>query len=221
VLSLDAIYGYNRDAVNLSLAGAPNGLNGVPTGTMLPQALTATISNNTNVMALAKYTVGPLKLYAGYEWMQFAPPSDPQTSFTDIGGTFICAGCNVGTLGGTNINNTAYSASAGFTDKILQVWWAGAKYAITENLDVAGAYYHYNQNTFVSVVTAANCGIALTNKSQCAGTMDAYSAVIDWRFAPKWDTYIGFMFSQFNGGLANGYLARNNVDPTVGLRFRF
>ncbi len=24
-----------------------------------------------------------------------------------------------------------------------------------------------------------------------------------------------------NGGLSNGYLVRNNLDPTVGLRFRF
>jgi len=24
-----------------------------------------------------------------------------------------------------------------------------------------------------------------------------------------------------NGGLANGFLQRNNIDPTVGLRFRF
>jgi hypothetical protein len=29
------------------------------------------------------------------------------------------------------------------------------------------------------------------------------------------------MFSQVNGGLANGYLQRNNIDPTAGLRFRF
>jgi hypothetical protein len=29
------------------------------------------------------------------------------------------------------------------------------------------------------------------------------------------------MFSQVNGGLANGFLQRNNIDPTIGLRFRF
>jgi predicted porin len=68
-LSMDAIVDYNRDAVNLSLAGAPTNAEGVPTGTMLPQILTATISNNTSVMALAKYTVDRLKLYAGYEWL--------------------------------------------------------------------------------------------------------------------------------------------------------
>jgi hypothetical protein len=29
------------------------------------------------------------------------------------------------------------------------------------------------------------------------------------------------MYSQVNDGLANGYIQRNNIDPTVGLRFRF
>ena len=65
---------------------------GFPIAPFLPQTYTATISDNTNVMALAKYTNGPLKLYAGYEWMQFAPPSDKQTSFTDIAGNFVCLG---------------------------------------------------------------------------------------------------------------------------------
>ena len=37
----------------------------------------------------------------------------------------------------------------------------------------------------------------------------------------EWDTYFGVMFSQETGGLANGYLTRNNIDPTVGVRFRF
>jgi hypothetical protein len=29
------------------------------------------------------------------------------------------------------------------------------------------------------------------------------------------------MFSRVNGGLSNGYLARNNIDPTAGVRFKF
>jgi hypothetical protein len=57
--------------------------------------------------------------------------------------------------------------------------------------------------------------------SQCAGTFDAISAAIDWQFAPKWDLYFGAMYSQVNGGMANGFLTRNNIDPTVGLRFPF
>jgi hypothetical protein len=57
--------------------------------------------------------------------------------------------------------------------------------------------------------------------ANCHGTFDAVSFVADWQFAKKFDAYAGIMFSQVNGGLANGYLSRNTIDPTVGLRFRF
>jgi hypothetical protein len=46
---------------------------------MLPQTRTATLSNNTSVMLLTKYANDRFKFYFGYEWMQFAPPSDPIT----------------------------------------------------------------------------------------------------------------------------------------------
>jgi hypothetical protein len=36
----------------------------------------------------------------------------------------------------------------------------------------------------------------------------AASAVIDRKFAPKWDTYIDTFFSQSNGGLNNGFFTR-------------
>jgi predicted porin len=83
-LSVDAIYSYVRDATAFSLTGNPMNANGLPIAPFTPQFLTATISDNTSVMALAKYTHGPLNLYGGYEWIQYAPPSDPQTSFTNI-----------------------------------------------------------------------------------------------------------------------------------------
>src|ERR1019366_1335496 len=121
------IYSYVRDAVAVSLAGNP-APGGVPAPPFVPQVLTATISDDTSVMLLAKYTNGPLNLYAGYEWIQFAPPSDPQASFTDIAGNFVCAGCAA--INNTNINNTAFGGP-GFGDKVLQVFWAGAKYAVT------------------------------------------------------------------------------------------
>jgi predicted porin len=220
VLSVDAVGGFNKDAVNLSLAGAATNAAGYPTGSMLPQTMTATISNNTNVMALAKYAVGPLKFYFGYEWNRFAPPSDAQTAFTDISGNYICAGCNTAT-GGTNITNIAYS-SPGNKDKILQIVWFGVRYEVIKNVDLVGAYYHYDQNNYaLSAANVAACAAASTSKAFCHGTMDAFSGVIDWKFLAKWDTYIGAMYSGMNGGLANGYLARNNVATTAGLRFRF
>ena len=60
-----------------------------------------------------------------------------------------------------------------------------------------------------------------SSHAQCAGTFDGISAAVDWKFAPKWDLYFGMMFTQVHGGLANGYLQHSNIDPTVGLRFRF
>ena len=167
-------------------------------------------------MLLAKYAVGPVKLYAGYEWTQSVPPSDPRVVFTNIAGLPMGAGFS----NGTAINNLAYSPGCTpgtvCSDKILQIMWTGARYSVLPNLDVIGAYYRYNQNTF----TSANCA-SLGAHPQCAGTFDAISAVLDWQFARKFDAYLGFMFSQVNGGLSNGYLVRNNFDLTAGLRFWF
>ena len=121
MLSLDAIYTHITDAVSIGLSGNPLGPAGNPLPPFLPQILTATISDQTSVMLLAKYTNGPLKLYAGYEWIQFAPPSNAQTAFNDLTGDFICIGCAA--INNTNIINGAFDAH----DKILQVFWTGGK----------------------------------------------------------------------------------------------
>jgi predicted porin len=217
VLSVDAIYSYVRDSVSLSLAPGSNDANGMPIPPFLPQTLTATISDNSAVMLVAKYTNGPLKVYAGYEHIRYMAPSDPQTAFTDIGGNFLCENCQL--FNNTNINNTAFGVN-GLGNKTLHVMWLGTKYAITENLDVIAAYYHYIQESFYGTL-AGPAPCSGPEHPQCAGTFDGISAAAVWRFAPKWDLYLGAMFSQVNGGLASGFLARNNFAPTGGLRFRF
>jgi predicted porin len=206
-LSLDAIGSFVRNGVSIGLAG-----NTLPA--VLPQVLTATLSDDSSAMVVGKYTNGPLKLFAGYEFMQFARPSNPfapLTGFTTIGGDFVCAGC--AGINNTNINNTAFNAG----DRLLHSFWTGVKYAITDNLDLIGAYYHYTQPTFGAFVNCNNPSAF----SNCHGTQDAVSFVADWQFANKFDAYAGIMFSQVNGGLANGFLNRSTIDPTVGLRFRF
>ena len=105
-----------------------NDANGVPIPPFLPQTLTATISDNRAWMLVAKYTVGPLKLYAGYEHIRFMAPSDPQTAFTDIAGNFLCQGCEA--FNNTNINNAAFGVN-GLGDRRLHVMWTGVKYAVT------------------------------------------------------------------------------------------
>jgi predicted porin len=165
-------------------------------------------------MLVAKYSNGPLKLFAGYEFIRYAPPSNPfatGSGFNDIAGNFVCAGCAA--INNTNISSTAFNAG----DKLFNVFWTGVKYAVTDQLDLIGAYYHYDQPTFSA---PANCGAAVI-PATCHGTLDAVSFVVDWQFAKKFDAYAGIMFSEVNGGLANGYLNRSTIDPTVGLRFRF
>jgi len=218
VLSVDAIYSHVRDSVSTGLAPGANDAFGTPIPPFLPQTLTATLSNNDAAMFVAKYTAGALKLFAGYEYIRYSAPSDPQTAFTDIAGNFVCAGCTA--FNNTNINNLAFGVN-GLGNKILQVMWIGAKYAVTDQLDVIGGYYHYIQNSYFGTAALGPAPCFGTEHAQCAGTYDAISAAVDWRFAPKWDLYFGVMFNQVNGGLAFGFLQHNNIDPTVGLRFRF
>jgi predicted porin len=240
IFSADVVGGYRKDAVSLGsqLVGTVDA-NGYPTNVNsgfvtsganagnYSQFMQATISNNTTVMATAKYSVDRLKLYAGYEWIQFANPSDPVSSFTDIAGDFLCAGCQIkpGNKGagllfnGTNINNTAYNV-----DQIRQLAWFGGRYALTDSLDVAAAYYHIWQNDYSNGATSAaggTCAVSTTSQASCAGSIDAVSALIDWKFAPKWDTYLATLYSRNNGGLDRGYLARDNWATTAGLRFRW
>jgi predicted porin len=250
ILSVDLLGAWERDAVNWSTlfpGQAFFGTSGTPI-TFPPGGLKATISNNTSVMALAKYSFGswgnpapivgkappppsgpsgiPLTLYAGYEWIQYANPSDPQTtSFRDDGFqfNFVNNAGSVLSANGTTIANNAFNglcgSGTGCSDRIMQSMWTGAKYGITRDLDIIGAYYHYIQNSFVHGV---NCsiGVAAAN-SRCQGYFDAYSVVLDWRFLPKWDAYIGTMYSAAFGGLANGDISRNNLATTAGVRFRF
>ena len=182
VLSVDAIYSYVTNAVGISLGPGSNDARGSPIPPFLPQTLTATISDNEAVMLVAKYADGPWKLYAGYEHIRYMAPSDPQSSFTNIAGDFICQGCQA--FNNTNISNTAFGVN-GLGDKILQVMWTGAKYAITNKLDVMVGYYHYDQNNFFGTATGGSAPCSGAERSQCAGTFNGISAAIDWRFATE------------------------------------
>jgi predicted porin len=206
-LSVDAIVSHVTDAIT----SAP-----LPVGTVLPASLinpgngfvAGTVSDNTSVMLLAKYTYGPIKFYAGYEHMDFANPNNPLAA-----GSFNIGGYTLGT-----VNNTNFAA-----DKILQVFWGGAKYAVRSDIDLIFAYYHEEQNSFQggtpATLNAAHCSNA--SLAQCSGQLDAVSFVADYRFAKRFDAYFGIMWSQVSNGLSNGFLQRSSIDPTVGLRFQF
>jgi predicted porin len=210
ILSLDVIASYIRDAVGVGLVGI---------GPALPeQTFTATLSNNASVMGLAKYSLGAWRFYGGIEYEHFADPSDPKTSFTDVAGDFVCAACAV--YNNTNIVTNAY---VGGPKKQISEW-IGAKYSITKDLDVIGAYYDQYYGTFVGNVGPTiqkTCNANPLASGNCHGSQQMFSGLIDWRFAPKWDAYFGTEYSNFANGDAFQFLHKTNVDPTVGLRFRF
>jgi hypothetical protein len=109
----------------------------------------------------------------------------------------------------------------GFGNEILQVVWTGARYSLTDKVDVISAYYHYTQNSYFGTPAAGPLPCDGSQHAQCAGTFNAISGVVDWQFAPKWDVYLGVMSTSDHGGLANGFLERNNIATTAGLRLRF
>ena len=193
-LALDAIYSRLTDAV--SVAGLTSAQQAKYPGT-----LAATISDNSALMLVAKYTSGPVSVSGGYETIAFQNPSHPQTGFTSIAGIPVAA---------ADIVNNAYSIH-----KSLQVFWGGARVALSGNVDAAVAFYHYLQGSYA----AAPC--ASTASSKCRGTLDAVSAMVDWRILPKLDAYAGVAFSEVNNGLASGYLFHTSADPMAGARFRF
>src|SRR5258705_234695 len=166
-------------------------------------SLAATISDNTTYGLMGSYTVGMVKFSAGYEHIAFDNPDSPlaQGSLT-IGGYVL-----------------AFTSNAAFNNqKTLQVFWAGVKIAATPDLDLLGAYYGYNQNSFA---TGANAGCSGTQSSGCSGTENAVSLVADYRFAKRFDGYLGTMYTGVQDGLANGFLNKSTLTTTTGIRFKF
>ena len=119
-----------KDAVSLSNFGQ----NPLPAG-VPANGLKATLSNKVSGLLTLKYEFERATIYSGWEYILFANPSDAYADgFTALGNYPVPAGF---------VNSTAYTEH-----KILRVFWAGVKYALRDNLDIAGAYYHYYQNDY-------------------------------------------------------------------------
>ena len=206
-LSMDFVAGkvYDGNGIATTLSAAQmQQINASGIGCSLG-CVASVVADTTTFAVAAKYVIGPWKFYGGYEHIQYTNPDNP------------LVGINQGTMafmmGGYNI---AFPTNNFFgTDKVLQSFWVGAKYAITPNLDVMGSYYGYRQNSFVSPAgnPLGNCTTSIS--PACSGAMDAVSVAMDWRFARHFDFYAGVMYSQKSGGLANGYVltATNLLDP--------
>lgn len=191
--AVDATYTHISDAVSeASLSAAQN--------LVSPGTLAATVSDNTAYTLEGRYTWKRLKLYAGYEYIEFANPASPVAAgTTGVGGYTL-----------STVNNTAYNIH-----RIEQISWFGARYALTPSLDIIGAYYRYDQNSY------KGNGCANTSSSACSGNLQDMSLVADYRVTKRFDVYAGVNFTSVANGLASGYLESSDVATTTGARFSF
>jgi predicted porin len=200
--TIDGFYAKVRDAVGAGSLSAAQ-VAALPTlGYSSSNSVTGTISDNTAFALMGSYVMSPATLYAGYEHIRFANPATPLAAgYSDEGGYILAF-----------VNNTAYT-----NNKNMQIYWAGVKYTVNTT-DLYAAYYGYHQAAFAAGDLA---GCSSTASGACSGELTAFSLAADWRLSKRFDVYFGAMYSGVSGGLANGYLVRSTIDPTLGARFKF
>jgi predicted porin len=201
--SIDAYYSRQWDAISASALSAAQ-VADLPVGYSVSNSLASTISDNLTYAVMGLYSFGPAKVYAAWERIEYSNPSTKlEAGFDDIGGYKLAF-----------VNNAAFP-----NNKILNVYWAGGKYTVLSKLDLTVAYYGIHQNSYG---IGANAGCDTNKAGTCSGTENVYSFSADYRFTKRFDIYAGAMYSGVHDGLANGFIYNtNNINPTVGFRFRF
>lgn len=200
--SLDAYYSKVNSAITASSLSATQ-VTTLPLGYSVSNSLAATVSDNTAYALMGLYKLDPFKFFAGYEYIQYTNPSTPLSAgFIDIGGYVLAF-----------VKNNAYD-----NEKIVQLYWSGVRYSVTTHLDLTAAYYGYHQNAYGSGTQA---GCSTSAHSACSGGLAAFSFDADYRFNQHFDAYLGAMYSEVHDGVANGYLNTNNINPTIGVRYKF
>jgi predicted porin len=192
-LSVDATYAHVSDAVSAAPLTAAQ-------AAAAPGTLAGTISDNTTWTLQGKYGWKQVKFYAGYEHIELANPARPIDKGADtIGGYEL-----------STVSNTAYT-----DPKIQQFYWVGVRYALTPRIDLSGAYYRNEQNSY------KGNGCTDRSASSCAGAHNEASLVADYKLTKHFDVYAGLNYSAASGGMASGYLNTAVLSQMGGVRFNF
>jgi predicted porin len=100
----------------------------------------------------------------------------------------------------------------------VQVFWTGLRYTVVPRLDLVAAAYGVHQNAYGS---GDQAGCSTSAHSVCSGSLEAFSFAADYRFNVHFDAYVGAMYSGVHDGMASGYLSTTNINPTIGVRYKF
>lgn len=202
-LSVDAYYSKLNSAVTAAPLTQAQVAQLPALGYASSQSLAGTISDDTTYALMASYNFESAKFFAGYMHIQYANPKSPlSVGFNDIGGYVLAF-----------VTNNAYD-----NPKTVQVYWSGVRYAVRSNFELTAAYYAYEQNAYG---TGALAGCATSAHSVCSGTFEAFSFDADYHFSKHFDAYLGAMYSGVHDGTASGYIHSTNVNPTIGVRYKF
>ena len=201
--SVDAYYSRVNSAITATSLTAAQVAALPALGYSVSNSLAATISDNTAYALMALYTFDRLKISTGCEYIKYANPTRPLSAgFIDLGGYVLAFA-----------NDAAYENS-----KVVQVYWAGARLTVAPRLDLTAAVYGVHQSAYGSGTQA---GCSTNARSVCSGSLEAFSFDADYRINVHLDVYAGAMYSAVHDGMANGYLNTTNINPTIGVRYKF
>ena len=202
-MSLDAYYSKINDSITGSALSAAQ-VTALPgLGYSASDSLVGTIADVTSYAFMGSYKLDPVRFFSGYQHIKYNGPSTPLSAgYTDIGGYVL-----------------AFVTNNSFIDpKLVQVYWAGARYTVLPGLDLIAADYYVHQDAY-GTGTLANC--ATSAHSTCSGRLEGISFDADYRFNVHFDAYVGAMYSGVHDGMASGYLYSTNINPTLGARYKF
>ncbi len=169
------------------------------------------VTDNNAIMVAAKYKWDPFKFFAGYEYIWQNNPKNPLGVGASDQGGYI--------MSGVEDNNLD-------SEKLVQIWWTGAKYTYRSKTDFTFSWYQQRQNDFRLPPT---CSPSAGFRASCAGTLNEGSLYADHHFTKRFDGFAGIAYSYVSGGLAIAiphgpgvpYKSDNNCAPTIGGRFTF
>lgn len=208
--SVDVFYTKVKDAISAGTLSAAQ-VAALPALNLSSQnSVSGTVSDNASYGVMANYDLAPVlpivpvTIYGGFQHIVYMNPSiDLAPGFDTINGYVLGA-----------VSNVAYAKA----DKQLNVYWLGARYAVTPQFTAAIAYYGEKQFAYATGTTA---GCSTVVSGSCSGNLNVASISLDYHFTKRLDSYAGMMWSNVSHGLANGYLETTNIDPTIGVRFSF
>ncbi len=208
-LSSAGLYQSTTDSINTNpINGGPGmGPNLIDTN----NTVYGIVTDNNAVMVAVKYAWDPVKFFAGYEYIWQNNPQNPLGVGAADQGGYI--------MSGVEDNNLD-------SEKLVNIWWTGAKYTYRSKTDVTLSWYQQRQNDFRS---PPECSVAAGFRSSCAGTLNEGSFFVNRHVTKRFDAFAGIAYSWVSGGLAIAiphkpgvpYNSDNNCAPTVGTRFMF